>query len=131
MADDFINSITNFINNATEDVSALRINVQKELVAGVISDTPVDTGLARKNWQAAKDSVPTSIIPYAGSPTAAGAQAVSKAQSTAFGEDGTWYFVNNIHYIYYLEFGTSRMAARGMARKNAKRIADNLRSRYG
>lgn len=131
MADDFINSITNFINTATEDVSALRINVQKELVASVISDTPVDTGLARKNWQAAKDSLPTSIIPYAGSPSAAGAQAVSEAQSTAFGEDGIWYFVNNIHYIYYLEYGTSKMAARGMARNNAKRIADNLRARYG
>lgn len=131
MADDFINSITNFINNATEDVSALRINVQKELVASVISDTPVDSGMARRNWQAQKDSVPTSIIPYAGSPTAAGAQAVSDAQAQAFGDDGVFYFANNVHYIYYLEHGTSRMAARGMARNNAKRIADNLRARYG
>ena len=128
---DFINSITNFIDSATEDVSALRINVQKELVAGIIGDTPIKTGLAVKNWQAAKDTIPTGMVAYAGSPTAAGAQAVSQAQSTAFGEDGVFYFVNNLHYIYYLEYGTSKMAAVGMARKNAKRIADNLRSRYG
>lgn len=131
MSDDFINSITEFINSTTENISELRINVQKEIVASVISDTPVLTGMARRNWQAAKDSVPTSIIEYAGNPAAAGATAVSDAQSTAFGDDGVWYFANNVHYIYYLEYGTSRMAARGMARQNAKRIADNLRSQYG
>lgn len=131
MNDDFVNEIINFIGNATEDVEALRVNVQRELVASVIGDTPVDTGLARRNWQAAKDSIPTSIIEYAGSPSAAGATAVSDAQAQAFGDDGTFFFVNNVHYIYYLEFGTSRMAAVGMARKNSQRIANNLRSRYG
>lgn len=131
MNDDFTETIINFIENTTENVSELRINIQKELVASVISDTRVDTGLARRNWQAARDSIPTSIIEYAGSPSAAGAQAVNAAQSTAFGEDGTWYFVNNLHYVYYLEFGTSRTAGDGMARLNSKRIADNLRSRYG
>ena len=87
--------------------------------------------MARRNWQAAKDSIPTSVIPYAGDPSAAQAQAVSAAQSTAFGDDGVFYFANNVHYIYYLEFGTSRMAPVGMARKNSQRIADNLRARYG
>lgn len=132
MADDsFVNEIINFIDNTVEDITELRINTQKELVASVISDTRVDTGLARRNWQAARDSIPTSIIEYAGSPSAAGAQAVSAAQSTAFAEDGTFYFVNNLHYVYYLEFGTSKMQAVGMARNNSKRIADNLRARYG
>lgn len=131
MNDDFTETIINFIESTTENITELRINTQKELVAGVISDTRVDTGLARRNWQAARDSIPTSIIEYAGSPSAAGAQAVSAAQSTAFGTDGTWYFVNNLHYIYYLEFGTSRTAGDGMARLNSKRIADNLRARYG
>lgn len=131
MADDFINSITNFINSTTENVGELRINIQKELVAGVITKTPVDSGLARRNWQASKNVMPTGIIPYAGNPEAAESIATFAAQATAFGEDGVWYFVNNIHYIYYLEFGTSKMQAVGMARKNSKRIADNLRSRYG
>lgn len=129
--DNFVNEIINFIDNATEDVSKLRINVQKEVVASVISDTPVDTGMARRNWQADKDSIPTSVIEYAGSPEAGGATAVSDAQAKAFGDDGVFYFVNNVHYISYLELGTSKMAAVGMARRNAKRIADNLRSRYG
>ena len=129
--DDFVETIINFIESTTENVSELRINTQKELVSSVISDTPVDTGMARRNWQAAKDSIPTSIIPYAGDPGTAQAQAVSAAQSTAFGDDGVFYFANNVHYIYYLEFGTSRMAPVGMARKNSQRIADNLQSRYG
>lgn len=131
MMNDPLDVIINFINNTTIDIEALRVNVQKELVASVISDTPVDTGMARKNWQAAKDSIPTGIIEYAGSPSAAGAQAVSKAQAQAFGGDGTFYFVNNVHYIGYLELGTSKMAAVGMARRNAERISNNLRNQYG
>ncbi len=128
---DPIDVIINFIDNATADVEALRINVQKELIAGVIGDTPLKTGLARRNWQAQKDSIPTSIIPYAGDPDAAEGIATAEAMATVFGDDGVWYFVNNVHYIYYLEYGTSRMAAKGMARLNSKRIADNLRSQYG
>lgn len=128
---DPLDVIINFIDQTTVDVEKLRMNVHKELVASVIGDTPVDTGLARRNWQAAKDSIPTGMVEYAGSPAAAGAQAVSKAQAQAFGGDGTFYFVNNLHYIGYLELGTSKMAAVGMARKNAERIGNNLRSRYG
>lgn len=129
--DNFVSEIINFIESTTENVSELRINVQKELVASVIADTPVDSGMARRNWQAAKDSIPTSVIEYAGDPSAAQAQAVSAAQATAFGDDGVFYFVNNVHYIYYLEHGTSKMQAVGMARRNARRIADNLRAQYG
>lgn len=129
--DSFVNEIINFIDNTVEDITELRINTQKELVAGVISDTPVDSGMARRNWQARKDSVPTSIIEYAGNPSVAGATAVSDAQAQAFGDDGVFYFANNVHYVYYLEMGTSRMAPIGMARKNSKRIADNIRARYG
>lgn len=128
---DPLDVIISFIDQTTEDVEKLRINVHKELAASVISDTPVLSGLARRNWQAAKDSIPTGIIEYAGSPAAAGAQAVSKAQAQAFGGDGTFFFVNNLHYVPYLELGTSRMQAVGMARRNAERIANNLRSQYG
>ena len=131
MNDDFTETIINFIESTTENITELRINTQKELVASVISDTPVDTGMARRNWQAAKDSIPTGIIPYAGDPSAAGAQAVSEAQAQAFGEDGTFYFVNNVHYVPYLENGTSKMAAVGMAKKNVERIKNNLRQQYG
>ena len=128
---DPLDVIINFINNTTVDIEALRVNVQKELVASVISDTPVDTGMARRNWQAAKDSIPTSIIEYAGSPSAVGASAISAAQAKAFGEDGVFYFVNNVHYISYLELGSSSQAANGMARSNAERIINNLRNQYG
>ena len=128
---DFDQVILNFAEQTAEQIKELRINVHKELVASVVMDTPVDTGMARRNWQAAKDSIPTGIIPYAGDPGAAGAQAVSEAQAQAFGEDGTFYFVNNVHYVPYLENGTSKMAAVGMAKKNVERIKNNLRQQYG
>lgn len=128
---DFDQVILNFAEQTAEQIKELRINVHKELVASVVMDTPVDTGMARRNWQAAKDSIPTGIIPYAGDPSAAGAQAVSEAQAQAFGEDGTFYFVNNVHYVPYLENGTSKMAAVGMAKKNVERIKNNLRQQYG
>lgn len=128
---DFDRIILNFAEQTAEQIKELRINVHKELVASVIGDTPVDTGMARRNWQAAKDSIPTGIVPYAGDPSAAGAQAVSEAQAQAFGEDGTFYFVNNVHYVPYLENGTSKMAAVGMAKKNVERIKNNLRQQYG
>lgn len=128
---DFDRIILNFAEQTAEQIKELRINVHKELVTSVIGDTPIDTGMARRNWQAAKDSIPTGIIPYAGDPSAAGAQAVSEAQAQAFGEDGTFYFVNNVHYVPYLENGTSKMAAVGMAKKNVERIKNNLRQQYG
>lgn len=128
---DFDRIILNFAEQTAEQIKELRMNVHKELVASVVMDTPVDTGMARRNWQAAKDSIPTGIIPYAGDPSAAGAQAVSEAQAQAFGEDGTFYFVNNVHYVPYLENGTSKMAAVGMAKKNVERIKNNLRQQYG
>lgn len=128
---DPLSVIINFIDQTTVDAEKLRINVHKELVASVISDTPVDKGMARRNWQASKDTIPTGIIEYAGSPDAAGASAVSDAQAVAFGEDGVFYFVNNLFYVPYLELGTSKMAAVGMARKNSQRIINNLKSQYG
>ena len=126
MNDDFTQTIINFIADATVDIERVRINAQKDLVAGVISDTRVDTGLARRNWQAKKDSIPTSVIEYAGAPT--GSNSVADAMAVAFGTDGTFYFVNNLHYVYYLEFGTSRTAGDGMARNNAQRVATTLRA---
>lgn len=127
MASSFINAIIDFSERADVDIQELRKNVQKEFVASIIGDTPVDSGLARRNWQAAKGAIPTGIVPYAGSPSGAGAQAISAAQATAFGEDGVWYFVNNLPYIYRLEMGWSRQAPSGMARTNAQRIIANLR----
>ena len=128
---DFDRIILNFAEQTAEQIKEIRMNVHKDLVSTVIMDTPVDTGMARRNWQAAKDSIPTGIVPYAGNPESAGAQTVSEAQAQAFGEDGTFYFVNNVHYVPYLENGTSKMEAVGMAKKNVERIKNKLRQQHG
>lgn len=131
MSDDFLETIISFVDDTIENVVELRIDTQKAIAAGTIELTPVDTGLAKRNWQSARDFIPTDVVPYAGNPKSAEAGAISKAQKTSFGEDGVWYFVNNLHYIYYLEYGTPKMSAVAMAGRTAKRVSDNLRNQYG
>lgn len=132
MNDDFTETIINFIGATVEECEQTRKNVHKAIVRDTINDTPKKSGLAVRNWQAAKDTVPTSVIPYSdGGAGAAAAQAMFEAQSKAFGSDGTFYFANNVFYVPYLELGTSRMAAVGMARRAVKNAADDLRARFG
>lgn len=152
MADDFALSIKRFAELTTKEVMQVRENVQKEVVASIISDTPVDSGLARLNWIASKDSAATHSVTLATS----GGNPTAEQQSKAFGEDGVFYFVNNLTYISVLEYGGypspvkrgswnkdrkfyevkstggySYQAPQGMVRKNMQRIADNLKAKYG
>lgn len=123
----FALDVSRFSENTIRDIKKLRKEVQKELVASIISDTPVDTGLAEGNWIASKDSPANYSVPLATIPS----NPVAEAQAQAFGEDGKFYLVNNVDYVYYLEFGHSSQAPQGMARKNMQRVTDNLRARYG
>ncbi|WP_227430398.1 HK97 gp10 family phage protein [Psychrobacter sp. I-STPA6b] len=123
----FALDISRFTENTIRDIKKLRKEVQKELAGSIISDTPVDTGLARSNWIASKDAPANYSMPLA---TSSG-NPVAEAQSKAFGEDGKFYLVNNVDYVYYLEFGHSSQAPQGMARKNMQRVTDNLRAQYG
>lgn len=127
MADDFALAIGRFAEMTTKQIHEVRKEAQKEIIAGTISDTPVDTGRARMNWIASKDGPAN----YSMNLAVAGGNPVAAAQAQAFGEDGTLYFVNNVEYAYYLEFGTPKMRPRAMARTNLQRVADNIKAKYG
>lgn len=152
MASDFALAVQRFSSMTAKEIIEVRENVQKEAVASIISDTPVDSGLTRLNWIASRDSpanYSVTLATSAGNPTA-------EQQSKAFGEDGTFYFVNNTAQAPVLEYGGypspvkrgswnkdrkfyevkstggySYQAPQGMVRKNMQRIADNLKAKYG
>lgn len=156
---DFSLQIQAFADKTVSEIEDIRIAAQKAIVAGTIEKTPVDTGQARRNWQAAKNSLPSGTIKYAGNPESAGESAVSEAQAQAFGEDGTFYFVNNLKYARVLEYGEypnppvkgsrvkkangkwewviksdggySKQAPAGMARLTVQEVSDNLKAKYG
>lgn len=94
-----------------------------ELFRSVILDTPVDTGRARGNWQTSlwnpKDGEVERDMSAALQETA--------RETSVFGMGKLIYLANNLPYIYRLEFGWSKQAPGGMARKNAARIKSIVR----
>lgn len=81
--------------------------------------TPIDTGFARANWDAALGGVPTGGS--AGSPGAALERMEGAAQALTVGE--TWVAANNAPYIGRLEFDQwSAQAPDGFVRPAARAI---------
>lgn len=94
-----------------------------ELFRSVILGTPVDTGRARGNWQ-------TSLWNPKGGEVERDMSAAlqeTARETSAFGMGKLIYLANNLPYIYRLEFGWSKQAPGGMARKNAARIQSIVR----
>lgn len=77
------------------------------------SGTPVDTGYARANWSAGVGGATTATVTAADAATV-GARARQDLLNAKVGDIVE--FRNNAHYIGHLEYGTSRMAARGFIR---------------
>lgn len=109
-----------------------------QLFDRVIRRTPVDTGRARANWNAAIDNPDmstTDATPDEGSGATAPAasrasnEANRKAQSKALVADlgDTLYLTNNLPYISALEYGYSNQAPRGMVRVTVSELKQVLR----
>lgn len=85
------------------------------LATNVISETPVDTGAAKGNWQASVGQPKTGILERSGADTA-----VSEAIANIPDKAGdVVYLTNNLSYIKKLEYGHSKQAPQGMVRVNA------------
>lgn len=103
-------------------VSADRIvrGLTIELFAGVVRDTPVDTGAARGNWQTTVESAAVSKIERL---DRGGAEATSEIIAKTPPKAGQKTFLaNNLPYIDELENGSSKQAPSGMVRKNFLRV---------
>lgn len=94
--------------------------VALQLFDRVIRRTPVDTGRARANWNAAIDnpdeSVTDSTLPPQPAPT---------VFSADLGD--TLYLTNNLPYISALEYGYSKQAPQGMVRVTVSELQQALR----
>lgn len=89
-----------------------------ELSSRIIQRTPVDTGRARANWNAAIGGADTSITDATDQ---SGSKAISDATVTAVsnGKGQTLYLTNSLPYIQRLEDGWSQQAAQGMVKLSA------------
>ena len=115
----FSGKIRKFNIEAIKATQKVKQGVAVELFTSVISDTPVDTGRARGNWQSS-ESVPKGgtvdrLDPSGTSATAEVMAAISIDASDKF-------MTNNLPYVNGLEEGRSRKAPAGMVRKNIARV---------
>ena len=96
------------INRSNDAVKYLCFNMSNQ----IIKLTPVDTGIAKNNWQASLDSPDRS---KSSSANKTGSDAVSKAnEKSRMAAGHVYYFVNSLDYIKRLENGWSKQAASGM-----------------
>lgn len=95
-----------------------------ELFAGVVRDTPVDTGRARGNWST------TVANPAWGErerlDRSGGSAFAEVVAETPQGAGQKTFLTNNLPYIGRLEEGYSKQAPAGMVRKNFLRVRQIL-----
>lgn len=98
-----------------ESIVAYHKKICLEFLARVIDKTPVDTGRARGNWQVtvnAKSSASLDVTDKTGDATFAhGVGNLSALPPYAI----VW-VANHVHYISFLEEGTSQQAPDGMVK---------------
>lgn len=80
----------------------------------IVQDTPVDEGTAKNNWQATLNTASNDFL---------NAETPGRIDISDFKLGDTIYFVNNLKYIRFLEYGGSDQAPSGMLRKNIKKMA--------
>jgi len=103
--------------------------IHLEVLKRVVMRTPVDTGRARGGWQSSVGHVGTGESSYEGRENAsdpkaprravggpAAAHAVNQGVGASAAIQGYTmsYITNNVHYVKYLENGTSQQAPKGM-----------------
>lgn len=118
----FADEIKAFAKKAQENSERVIIGVRSGLSESIINKTPLDTGLARGNWQASIGSPETIVIDrldgesgYA--PTSGEGKSLYEANNVAVTElDKDFYLVNNVDYIHNLEYGGSNQSPNGMVR---------------
>lgn len=95
-----------------------------DITAGVIQDTPVDTGRAAANWQASVDTPKTGTLDETDKQ---GDATVAKAAASIAAAPGrVFYLVNNLPYAVPLEYGSSSQSPGGMVRINLARVKASL-----
>jgi hypothetical protein len=91
-----------------------------ELFSSIITDTPVDTGRARGNWQTSVGSPQPGVV---GRLDPVGTGAIAEVIATPMEAGDVVWLSNNLPYIGRLEYDHwSAQAPHGMVRKNMARV---------
>jgi len=115
----FAGKIRKFNIDAINATDKVKQGVAIELFTSVISDTPVDTGRARGNWQSSENAPKKGTIDRLDK---SGSAAISDVAITVTSGPSDKFMTNNLPYIDGLEEGRSRQAPTGMVRKNIARL---------
>ena len=146
MADSFAADLRKFMEKTKISMDKVVRKVTFDLFGEVVMRTPVDTGMARSNWQLGINERPTGIVDdakrrinkqrndkwgsYKTAKTVISAPMMANLSNVKAG--GVNYIANNLPYIKQLEYGSSKQAPQGMAWitvQNFQRIVDEaLRS---
>lgn len=118
----FSQQIKMFGDRSAKAVQQTRTAVTIKLFSAVIRDTPVDTGLARANWQLTEGQKATGTVTNV-APNKAGLTVSEAGQIQKTNGDESLYLTNNLPYIVKLEEGFSKKAPEGMVRRNILRFA--------
>lgn len=89
-----------------------------QLGTAIIKETPFKTGRARGNWQTSIGSPASGETPRR---RAAGAIAELRNQTQVM-IGNVLYITNNVPYIYFLEYGSSKLTPKGMVRRNVQKF---------
>jgi len=100
------------------DLGELMKAVKIEMFSGIVSDTRVDTGRLRANWQIQENSPSSGTLDRIDkSGSIVNSEILSKAT-----ENGTTYFVNNLPYAVVYEEKDA------MVRRNIARVKQNIKN---
>ncbi|MCG8041320.1 MAG: HK97 gp10 family phage protein [Candidatus Thiodiazotropha endolucinida] len=114
-----------FTEKHLEKAARMRQAVILELFSSIVMLTPVDTGRARGNWiysvgapNRRTDSQPNDR---------SGSRVTGELNHLVSGDDGIYYFNNNLPYIGALEAGVSSQSPDGMVSISLNRVKEWIR----
>ena len=117
----FASDVAKFASKVNTRMDVVVRKITFDLTSSIVLKTPVDTGLARSNWQVGIGSRPSgtqATLDKSGQSSITEAGQVTASLKAG----GVCYIVNNLPYIMALEFGHSKQAAAGMARISVARF---------
>lgn len=112
-----------FARTVNVDFGKVKRQVAFDLFGQITVETPSDTGRARASWMMS-DGQPSAEVAPKGRHTAKGK--VTATFSDPF--ENVW-IVNNLPYIFALEFGHSKQAPKGMVRVALSNVEAGILSR--
>ena len=115
----FALQLSNFTNEATEDLTRTQRAIIFELAKSIVMDSPVDRGTFRGNWRFSFSQAQQQLdIQDKG-----GGATLAELQRFIDGfNGGTMWLLNGLSYGLPLEYGHSKKAPNGFVRRNVARI---------